>query len=340
MMLRILSFILILITSSALASSNTAQQRSQTSVRINPITSTEWLNHFSNTMNGPPDSLKTQIGGTIPFPDSYAGASSFAGIVAALNGTSQYPGSGNQFFTQGLDQIIPWLWIYAAEGHSSTATNIEIADGFTIVRRASTGTYQVLFKGYRGLGQIWDLGSNEGQYGAAQDITTDPNKTIIKPSGNTGYELWPLNNPLATGSITSRAAFSDFNLIITGFRVRVVGPDKVNSRFIATMGMDLYRSDAAGRRSDSAGYPLYVMDGGGARWRMIEPSGEWQWVIYVGIRDIARYNGVRPPWGNWGGDWPWNIPPQYGISFAQLQNEMGSLFPLLKELYVITPSPY
>lgn len=313
----------------------------------NPINTAEWIAHFVDSMRAGTDSAYgaglplPRLAGGLQGPMAYSNARavSYEGIRAAI-----LAGAGNTFFVDGMDRLAAWAWFYAAEGDNAPASVLQVADHCALVRRKSTGQWQILYKGCRAGGYKWVGTSSNYSYGEGQDTLTNGNYTIVAPQANDGYELWPRAsdvNPAAINGFgaADRSLFADFDCIITMVRVRVVGADKGASKKLGAIGYDIYRPDANGQRYDAAGYPKWVMDAAASRWRYIDPSGDWQWVSCVGVKELIADNGIMPPWGNWGGDWQWNHAPLYGITRAQLEADIGQIYALIQQCYVATPAP-
>jgi hypothetical protein len=271
----------------------------------------------------------------VPFPDSYVGYTSHAGIEASLVGRSTglgsevssytgWPGTvaprpiespNILHFSRGVDACAVWSWFSTKTGHASTQTKIHVSDMFFGILRESTRTWETLFTGMRVAG------------GSGNDLTTDPNTTILTLGNNTEIEAWCATTASNPGNFRNffgrvdRALFADSRTWVMGVKVRLVGPDMANARYVGLVGCDHHRSDYYGDRSRSwpSGYPAYVADSGGAEWNNIRTDGADQWLLGIGCFELVNFQGNRPPWGSWGGTWPYSSPPLYGPSWAEIQ---------------------
>jgi hypothetical protein len=265
-------------------------------------------------------------GRPLPFPDSYAGVVSFAGMQAMLDGRpTGDPDTNIQFFTQGVNTQGVWAWFGARQGHTATQSRIRVSSMFLGVLSESTAQWQLVFKGARGSGARWEGTTGAGGWGIGEDLSTDPNATYVQPYGFYNHELWPhptVSNPDGVvdffGTI-DRSIIADMRSWVLGVKVRVEGSDRADARFIGTIGIDHYRDDHAGRRYWPSGYPKYVSDSGGAEWKNIRSDGQDQWIVAIGCWEIGRVSTQRPPWGNYDGVWPYAAYPDYGPSWAEIQ---------------------
>lgn len=259
-----------------------------------------------------------------PFPDSYAGVVSFAGMQAMLSGRPTGEADTNiQFFTQGVNTQGVWQWFAAKQGHTATQSRLRVSGSFLGILRESSRQWELMYKGARASGVRY-YGNGGQEWGVGEDLGSDPNATYIAPAGRYNYELWPYPTVSNTDGITNffgkvnRDLITDMRSWVLGVRVRVEGADKENARFIGTIGIDHYRTDHEGRRYWTSGYPKYVSDSGGAEWQNIRNDGEDQWIVAIGCWEIGRMSGNRPPWGNYDGTWPYAASPDYGPSWAEI----------------------
>jgi hypothetical protein len=264
-------------------------------------------------------------GQPIPFPDSYAGVTSFAGMVAMLNGRPTGEADTNiQFFTQGVNTQGSWGWWGARQGHTATQSRLRISDMFLVILRESTRQWQIAYRGMRASGARWSSINNIGQWGFGEDLSSDPNATYVAPVGSFTHELWPkqnVSNPsgyVDFFGVVDRDLIADMRTWCIGARALVEGPDRANARFVGTIGIDHYRTDHAGRRYWASGYPKYVSDSGGAEWKDIRNDGQPQWVVGIGCFELSRSQQNRPPWGSYTGTWPFSSPPSFGPSWAEI----------------------
>lgn len=337
-------------------------QSSEATFRTVAAISSDWLNLLRDGMvvqdvterwtftpsHAPPGAYWTgriihADGGAVPFPDSYAGNTSFAGIQASLSGRSTgLPGEVSEWsgrpdvaprpiqspnilhFSRGVDAAAAWAWFSVKTGHNAPQSRLHVSGMFLAVLRESTRVWELVFSGMR---------TSAGRSG--EDLVTDPNATIINlddPGSSWGTyqriaETWcypTASNPQGYQPFfgrVDRALWADSRSWVIGMKVRVIGPDRVNARYIATIGIDHHRSDFYGDASRSwpSGYPAYVADSGGGEWKNIRNDGLDQWVVAIGCFELGRFQGIRPPWGNWGGSWPFATAPQYGPSWAEIQ---------------------
>lgn len=303
------------------------------------MTDAEWLQLLYDSMatrsvtqrivgGGDDGRIQAANGGALPFPDSYAGFPSFKSFVDAINaiGTT---GDGNDplFFTKGVDTQAAWNWVGARTGHTATGTTVRCSDAFGIVLRESTRTWQVMYKGARLQGVDWLNTTNLGNWGVDQDLVTDPLATIVQPSGGTSYEMWPYptepnaNNVVEFYGGIDRAAIADMRCWCIGYKVQLIGADKANARFVGTAGIDHYRSLPAGNNSNRSwpsGIPRFVSDSGGGEWKDIRTDGAEQWIVAIGCFPISISQVLRPPWGNYTGQWPYADPPANGPTWAEI----------------------
>lgn len=280
-------------------------------------------------------------GSPVPFPDSYAGYVSSAGIRASLEGRStglsagttswngrplSPPGGDILNFWNGVDAGAIWSWWSTKTGHSAPGSRLRVSDMFFGVYRESSRTWQLLFSGMRVSGVRYRSLFGEPLYGAGEDLSTDPNATIITMPNGYNVEAWCKTTASNPGGYrdffgrVDREAFADSRSWVIGVKVRVEGSDRANARFIGTVGMDHHRSDYYGDASRywPSGYPAFVADSGGGEWKDIRNDGEDQWVTAIGCFELARFRGNRPPWGDWGGVWPYSAAPAYGPSWEEI----------------------
>jgi hypothetical protein len=286
-------------------------------------------------------------GSPVPFPDSYAGDTSFAGMVAKLNERSTgvadglmtwpdangnpralvSPGSHIQYFTRGVDAAAVWGWWSTKTGHNAPQSRLRVSDMFFLVLRESTRTWEVVYQGMRASGVRYYSLFGQALYGAGEDLTTDPNATYLTIPNGYNIEAWVYPTVSNLGGYVpflgrvDRALIADCRSWAIGAKVRVEGSDRAGARFIGCIGMDFSRSDGFGDASRSwpTGYPFHYTDSGGGEWQNIRNDGVDQWVTAIGCFELCRFQGIRPPWGNYGGTWPYSSPPLYGPSWAEIQ---------------------
>ena len=281
-------------------------------------------------------------GSPVPFPDSYANYTSHAGIQASLegrstglgsevtswNGITLTPAGPNILnFPAGVDSAGIWSWWTTKTGHAAPNSKLHVSDMFFAVFRESTRTWQTLFTGMRVSGVRYYSMYGSAAYGAGEDLTTNPNETILTIPNGYNIEAWckpTASNPEGYRDFfgkVDREAFADSRTWCIGVKVRVEGPDRSNARFIGTVGLDHYRSDHYGDASRywPSQYPAYVGDSGGGEWQNIRNDGLDQWVFALGCFELARFKANRPPWGSWNGVWPYSSAPLYGPSWSEIQ---------------------
>jgi hypothetical protein len=280
-------------------------------------------------------------GSPVPFPDSYAGYLSHAGIEASLTGRSTGLGSevtvwndrtltpsgpNIMHFSAGVDAAAVWSWWSTKTGHTATQSRLRVSDMFVGVLRESTRTWETLFTGMRVSGVRYYSLFGQASYGTGEDFSTDPNATYLTIPNGYNIEAWCKTTASNPGGYqdffgrVSRTIFADSRTWVIGVKVRVEGPDRANARFIGNVGLDHHRSDYYGDTSRSwpSGYPAVVGDSGGGEWQIIRNDGVDQWVTAIGCFELARFQGIRPPWGSWGGTWPFSAAPDYGPSWAEI----------------------
>lgn len=268
--------------------------------------------------------VRAQDGSGIPFPDSYANVVSYDGVAASLSGQpTGSPGGDPMFFANGFNTAPDWGWFGARSGHTATQSRIRVSDlGFAVLRK-STRTWQIAYRGMRGWGARYQYLNGPSEWGGGHDLS-DPYATYIAPTGAQTIELWPQRVPNSAPNyvdyfgVIDRALYADMLSWLAVCKVRVEGPDRANARFVGCMGVDFLRDDHAGRRYWPNGLPQYAYDGGGSEWQDIRNDGVDQWLVAVGCWELGRFRGVRPPWGDWSGVWPYASPPN-GLSWAEIQ---------------------
>ena len=266
----------------------------------------------------------------VQFPDSYANAVSFAGIQAAMagrpvsfNGSAPVYGD-NELFQREVNAGVVWMWFAARQGHTATQSRIRVSKCFFGVLRESTRQWELLFHNARGRGDVWLGDSGVRDTNAMMDLTTDPTATYIRPYGNAHPELWPEPCvPNTTGveaflGKTDRTRIADMRSWVLGFRVNVEGSDRANARFVGVGGVDMVRSNYNGERYWPSGYWKGAADAGGGEWQDLRTDGQDQWIVAVGCFELGRFKGIRAPWGNWGGTWPYAASPDLGPSWAEI----------------------
>jgi hypothetical protein len=280
-------------------------------------------------------------GSPVPFPDSYAGFVSQAGISAAFVGRSTgqselttWPGRPDspllspniRHFPDGFDAAAVWSWWSTKQGHNAPNSRLRVSDMFLSIFRESTRTWQTLFTGMRVSGVRYYSLFGQPVYGAGENLSEDPNATYLTMPNGFNIEAWcaptvsnPGNHVPFFGAV-NRAVYADSRSWCIGVKVRVEGSDRANARFIGTVGLDHHRSDAFGDASRSwpSGFPAYVSDSGGGEWKNIRNDGQDQWVVAIGCFEISRFQGIRPPWGNWSGAWAFSSAPNYGPTWPEI----------------------
>jgi hypothetical protein len=322
-----------------------------------PPASTEWLQLLNNAMTVQDVTERFTSGNDfgriigsdgspVPFPDSYAGYVSFAGIQASLSGRST--GIGQEVtswngralstpppatpnilnFSAGLDCAGIWSWWSTKTGHNAPNSRLRVSDMFLALYLESTRQWQLMFSGMRVSGVRYYSLFGQPSYGAGEDMNTDPNATYLTLPNGYNIEAWayptasnPSGHPSFFGAI-NRTAYADSRSWCIGVKVRVEGSDRANARFIGNIGLDHHRSDYYGDASRywPSGYPAFVSDSGGGEWRNIRNDGQDQWIVAIGCFELARFKANRPPWGNWDGTWPFSAAPDYGPSWQEVLN--------------------
>jgi lysophospholipase L1-like esterase len=264
------------------------------------------------------------------FGSSYAKGVSSAGVAASM-----IAGTGSNAFATGMNSMPAWAWMYAGFGNTDTNAGLEYRRMFGQVRRKSTGQWQMLYQGGRAQGSQWQNEDGDGSYGN-QIRNYTANSSYCKPIDGLGYEVWvepSETNPEINsfhGKIDN-VALTDFDCVCVGFQVRIVDRTPgLRPVFLANIGWDFFRV-GVNPRYDSAGYPFGAYDGGGRRWELLPENGDWAWIVAIGVGELARSDGIPPPWGNYEEGWVWNNPPLYGLTWAQVQAnppiDVPSLYP-------------
>ncbi len=266
----------------------------------------------------------------VQFPDSYATSVSFEGMRSANAGRPvSFDGAGNpvfgdiDFFARNVNCGVVWMWFAAKQGHASTQARIRVSDCFFSVLRESTRQWELVYSGARAHGDNWIGDTGQLDYSAMMDLSSDPNATYIRPFGSVHPEVWPEPTVANPGGISrfvgriDRERITDMRSWVIGYKVRVEGPDRALSRFVSVAGIDMI---AAGTpRYWPSGYWRGASDAGGGEWQNLRTDGVDQWICAVGCFELGRFQGIRPPWGNWGGSWPFASPPRNGASWAEIQ---------------------
>jgi lysophospholipase L1-like esterase len=270
------------------------------------------------------------------FGSSYAKGVSSAGVAASM-----IAGTGSNAFSNGMNSMPAWGWMYAGFGNTDTNAGLEYRRMFGQVRRKSTGQWQMLYQGGRAQGSQWQNEDGDGSYGN-QIRNYTANSSYCKPIDGLGYEVWvepSETNPEINsfhGKIDN-VALTDFDCVCVGFQVRIVDRTPgLRPVFLANIGWDFFRV-GVNPRYDSAGYPFGAYDGGGRRWELLPENGDWAWIVAIGVGELARSDGIPPPWGNYEEGWVWNNPPLYGLTWAQVQANPPIDVPALYPPDVVTP---
>jgi hypothetical protein len=306
-----------------------------------------WTDRIQFMMTGESDgfqpgsnTLLLAGGGNCPNRQLVIHHSSAAGLQAALASVYGAGSTVNPFF--GIESLVSWSWVYAAQGHTATNAALEMRRAFGSVLMPSLA-WEFMYKGGRLLGKQWTAGSitlvngqeirgdHDPYFAGYLETLNSGNTSYARPSGNFGYEMWPAPSATDPGVVQFRGGYDKTKMqsalaYAAGFQVRVIPRDPAlpldppnTIKFIAAQGADFYGDRAFASHTDNGG----ICDGPNSRWVKIPSTGEWVWIMFVTF-DTTYNDTYRPPFAaaaslpNYTGSWPYNNAPTYARTLAQI----------------------
>jgi lysophospholipase L1-like esterase len=272
-----------------------------------------------------------------PYPYGAGGGST------SMDPTAESVVGGVNRFTTSAAAVVPWFWGYPAPGHASTNTCIEIRNGYAGAKRVGGG-WDWFFEGARmGAPNDYspslprDQSTGFGTY--AVGWRDDGITSWIKPDGNWGIEVWPVDTNPSRGILTfvggwNRDLMANAECYVWGVQARLalINPngvdDRAQARFLVKTGMDI-ASSLGGARYDRWGWPYGMMDGSSGRWKLLR-SNDW---THVGAVSIGKGGagstatnshwedpGLQPPLANWSPATTYNDISTYSLSATDLRS--------------------